>query len=482
MEPFNRQDVSNALTLSQFSRFVAAAMSREPVLMGAWVTAEISDMSSSGGHCYMTLIEKDASGATVARMRATIWATRFAFIRRKFFEATKRDLANGMKVMFYGGTNYHSSYGLSFNIGDIEPSFTMGDLERLRREILAALQREGVIDRNRNLKITDPPLKIAVISSEKAAGYGDFINQLNNNPSGIEFHTLLFPAIMQGDKTAASVIDALDRIEQTDCIAHWDCVVIVRGGGATTDMNGFDDLQLARRVATFPIPIIVGIGHERDRCVLDEIACVRCKTPTAVATWLSDFVSMAWQRACDLTSLIASFASERLKGEQIRLQSIETMIPALADSGIKNARIRLQGISALLPALAREATSKARIRIEALTTALRIASHSRIEKEFPVLQAMASALRLGSVSILEKEKSRLDSLQKLTEALNPTSTLKRGYSITRVGGKAITSATEINPGDVLETQTADGRIVSTADRIPDIITQATSQPHNPPTE
>ncbi|MDE7097371.1 MAG: hypothetical protein K2O47_07760, partial [Muribaculaceae bacterium] len=308
------------------------------------------------------------------------------------------------------------------------------------------------------------------------------INQLNNNPSGVEFHPLLFPAVMQGDKTAASGIDALDRIEQTDCIAHWDCVVIVRGGGATTDMNGFDNLQLARRVATFPIPIIVGIGHERDRCVLDEIACVRCKTPTAVAAWLSDFVGMAWQRACDLTSLIASFASERLKGEHIRLQSIETMIPALADSGIKNARLRLQGISALLPVVAGEATSKARIRLEALTTALRIASHSRIEKEYPMLQGMASALRMGAVSILEKEKSRLDNLQRLTEALNPISTLKRGYSITRAGGKAITSLNDIKPGDALETQIADGIIVSTADKILDIHTKSTSQSHNPATE
>lgn len=432
-------ETPKAYTLSQFSRFVASALSREPVLMGAWVTAEISDMSSSGGHCYMTLIEKDATGTTIARMRATIWANRFSYLRHKFYAATGKEISNGMKVLLYGGVNYHSSYGLSFNVGEIDPSYTMGDLERLRREILAALQKEGIIDFNRNLKITEPPLKIAVISSEKAAGYGDFINQLANNSAGVEFHTLLFPAVMQGDKTAQSVLAALDLIEQTNPIVGWDCVAIIRGGGATTDMNGFDDLALARRVATFPLPIIVGIGHERDRCVLDEIACIRCKTPTAVAAWLSDTAGMAWQRACDLSTRIANFAAERLKGEHIRLQSLETMIPALAESQLKNARLKLHGISALIPAAASDALSKASIRVEALTTTLRLATQTRIQLE----------------------NTHLDNLAKLIEVLSPTSTLKRGYTITKIGGKAVTDTTMVAPGDQIETITANGSFTST---------------------
>ena len=407
MEGTTRQEGPTAYTLSAFSRFVAQAMSREPVLMGAWVVAEISDMAERGGHCYMTLIEKDASGTTVARMRANIWANRYLHIKNKFLYATQRELTNGMKVMFYGGANYHPNYGLSFNIGDIEPSFTMGDLERIRREILAALQREGILNRNRSLTFSDPPRKIAIISSATAAGYGDFMNQLQHNSAGVEFNTLLFPAIMQGDRTAQSVMAALDLVEQTSSIMPWDCVVIIRGGGATTDMNGFDDLNLARRVATFPIPVIVGIGHERDRCVLDEIACVRCKTPTAVAAWLSDTAGMAWQRVCDLTSRIASFATERLKGEHIRLQSIETMIPSLADARIRNARIRLQSLSALIPSAAREATSKEKIRLEGITTTLRMASRMRIQKEYPLLESMAESVRTAAISMLEKEKTRI---------------------------------------------------------------------------
>ncbi|MBD5286280.1 MAG: exodeoxyribonuclease VII large subunit [Bacteroides sp.] len=463
MEGTTRQEGPTAYTLSAFSRFVAQAMSREPVLMGAWVVAEISDMAERGGHCYMTLIEKDASGTTVARMRANIWANRYLHIKNKFLYATQRELTNGMKVMFYGGANYHPNYGLSFNIGDIEPSFTMGDLERIRREILAALQREGILNRNRSLTFSDPPRKIAIISSATAAGYGDFMNQLQHNSAGVEFNTLLFPAIMQGDRTAQSVMAALDLVEQTSSIMPWDCVVIIRGGGATTDMNGFDDLNLARRVATFPIPVIVGIGHERDRCVLDEIACVRCKTPTAVAAWLSDTAGMAWQRVCDLTSRIASFATERLKGEHIRLQSIETMIPSLADARIRNARIRLQSLSALIPSAAREATSKEKIRLEGITTTLRMASRMRIQKEYPLLESMAESVRTAAISMLEKEKTRIDSLCRLTEVLSPTSTLKRGYSITRVNGKAVTDPKTVKPGDIIETQTAQGMIISKAE-------------------
>lgn len=463
MEGTTRQEGPTAYTLSAFSRFVAQAMSREPVLMGAWVVAEISDMAERGGHCYMTLIEKDASGTTIARMRANIWANRYLHIKNKFLYATQRELTNGMKVMFYGGANYHPNYGLSFNIGDIEPSFTMGDLERIRREILAALQREGILNRNRSLTFSDPPRKIAIISSATAAGYGDFMNQLQHNSAGVKFNTLLFPAIMQGDRTAQSVMAALDLVEQTSSIMPWDCVVIIRGGGATTDMNGFDDLNLARRVATFPIPVIVGIGHERDRCVLDEIACVRCKTPTAVAAWLSDTAGMAWQRVCDLTSRIASFATERLKGEHIRLQSIETMIPSLADARIRNARIRLQSLSALIPSAAREATSKEKIRLEGITTTLRMASRMRIQKEYPLLESMAESVRTAAISMLEKEKTRIDSLCRLTEVLSPTSTLKRGYSITRVNGKAVTDPKTVKPGDIIETQTAQGMIISKAE-------------------
>lgn len=456
----DRQDPPTALTLSQFSRYVAQAISRQPVLLGAWVTAEISDLSTSGGHCYMTLIEKDPAGTTIARMRATIWANRFIYLREKFFRATGQQLANGLKVMLYGGVNYHNSYGLSFNVGEIDPSYTMGDLERIRREILQALQREGIIECNRRLLISEPPLKIAVISSEKAAGYGDFINQLQHNPLGVEFHTLLFPAVMQGEKTAGSVLDALDLIQQTYSIVKWDCVVIIRGGGATTDMNGFDNLQLARRVATYPVPIVVGIGHERDRCVLDEIACVRCKTPTAVASWLIDAVDRQWQRAVEAANRVVTFAMEHLKGEHIRLQGIETMLPAVAEARISNARLRLQSLSTHLPLLAQAVISKENGKLNNIATALRMTSHAFIDKELSHVAAMSASLKVAAVSCLEKQYTALENAERLIQVLNPDATLRRGYSITRVGGKAITDPSTVADGELIETMTAGGMLIS----------------------
>lgn len=431
------------MTLSQFSAFIGKALTREPVLLGAWVTAELSDLSTSGGHCYMTLIEKDAAGVTVARMRATIWASRYAYIRRKFFAATGRELASGMKVMLYGGANYHGNYGLSFNVGEIDPAYTMGDLERLRREILERLRLEGVFDLNRTRPMPEPPQRVAIISSEKAAGYGDFINQLHANAAGAVFYTCLFPSVMQGDRTAAGVIQALDLVEQTRSIIPWDCVAIIRGGGATTDMNGFDNLELARRVATFPLPVIVGIGHERDRCVLDEIAAVRCKTPTAVAAWLTDRVGFEWQRASDLAQRVASYASERVKGEGMRLQGIESLLPAVASNRIRSAQLRLQTLSGRLPIIARSATSAARVKLEKFSTLLRFASTSRIEKEL----------------------ASLDSIGKLLEVLDPAATLRRGYSITRVNGHAVTDTAELNEGDIVETTLASGSFTSTLSQL-----------------
>lgn len=408
----------------------------------------------------MTLLEKDAAGVTVARMRATIWANTFYRISRKFQSATGQSLANGMKVMLYGGATYHINYGLSFNVGEIDPSYTMGDLERIRREILAMLQKEGIINANRSLDVSEPPLKVAVISSEKAAGYGDFMAQLAHNPLGVEFHTLLFPAVMQGEKTAASVLAALNLVEATSAIAGWDCVAIIRGGGSTTDMTGFDNLELARRVATFPIPVVVGIGHERDRCVLDEIACIRCKTPTAVAAWLIDSVAFQWQRATDLSARIATFAAERLRGEQIRLQSIETMIPGAVEARLNNARLSLQSLRSRLPLITQGATDKERAHLENIKTTLRLASRAMIEREDNSMRNIMANVRKAAETCLDRERTALDNVEKLINVLNPVATLKRGYSITRAGGKAITGPNDVGPDDVIETQTAAGFFTS----------------------
>lgn len=250
-----------------------------------WVCAEVSELHvNAAGHCYLELIEKNARGATVARQRAMIWAPVFRLLKPYFEQETGFAFSAGIKVLVQVSVAFHELYGMSLVIGDINPTYTLGDAARRRAEILRRLVDEGVIDMNRELALPIVPQRIAVISSGTAAGYGDFIDQLQNNPYRYVFYPVLFPAVMQGERTESSVIEALNRIYAA--IDHFDCVVIIRGGGATSDLGSFDSYPLAANVAQFPLPVVVGIGHDRDETVLDHVAAVRVKTPTAAAEWL----------------------------------------------------------------------------------------------------------------------------------------------------------------------------------------------------
>lgn len=435
-EPKLYSQASAPMSLVEYTSLIGNAIRMHPQLQGAWIMAELSDVRFSGGHCYMELIEKNPAGQTVAKLRANIWASRVPYIRRKFSMATQREIATGMKVMVYGAAGHHSVYGLSFTINDIEPSYTLGDMERIRREILMRLQKEGVIDNNKQETMDVAPQRIAVISAEGAAGYGDFINQLTGNSDGFVFYPFLFPAVMQGERASQSVISALDMIEQT--IDLWDCVAIVRGGGATTDLNGFDDYDLAYRVATFPLPVVVGIGHERDRTVLDEIAHTRMKTPTAVAAFFIDRLRTFYSTVGQTVQWIARYSSERMQGEARRLDNAETMIPALANARLASAKAHLERELTRIPVLVESRLASARGRIETL----------------------GRVVGMASDNVLKRSCAKLDSLTAMIKVLSPANTLRRGYSITRINGHAVTDATKVNPGDILETQLNDGLIRS----------------------
>lgn len=449
---------NNPLTLSQFQLLLGNAIRMSRETQNVWVQAEFSDLRVAGGHCYMELIEKDAAGRTQAKIRAMIWSNTLGLLRRKFYEATGRDIASGMKVLVRGSATHHNLYGLSFNIVDIDPNYTLGDLERLRREILERLTREGIIGINRNVEFPVAPQRIAVISAEGAAGYGDFINQLANNQEGFAFYPVLFPAVMQGERTAASVMAALDKIEMT--VDQWDAVVIIRGGGATTDLNGFDNYDLARRVATFALPIVVGIGHERDRTVLDEIACVRCKTPTAVAAFLVESLRMAYTRAYDTVSRIARFGSDALRGEHLRLTNLQQMIPALARTRVMENKMRLGRLSQSLPGLVQGRVMKQRLALSEYANRIGRDIDVRLNAAANSLDRLAQRLDNDSRSISERENLRLKRLDDMLRLLSPVNTLRRGYSITRVDGKAVTDPSAIAPGTKIETTLADGKIFS----------------------
>lgn len=425
-----------SLSLLQLNKRIASLV-MTPATANVWVTAELSDVAVRGGHCYMELLQKDpASGATVAKARAAIWANQFAYIRSDFYAATGQDFRTGLKVMVRASVSMHPVYGMSLVINAVNPDYTMGDILRRRNEMLARLKQEGIIDLNRSLELTEPPLRVAVISAEGAAGYGDFMNQLTANPLRLRFTTALFPAVMQGEKAAATIISALEKIAMQQ--EKWDCVVIIRGGGATSDLLGFEDYNLASHVAQFPLPVIVGIGHERDVTILDYVACARVKTPTAAAEWLIAQGKDALDRLELLGQQIVSAAREHLSGCKEQLGMLEGRLPSLATAMVDRASSRL----------------------DRYTLALQQTASRHLAPKTARLDALQSSLRVITEALLQRRMARLDALAQMLDALSPQATLRRGYSITRAGGKVVTSAEDIPAGTVLTTTLASGKIIS----------------------
>ena len=429
-----------AITLREFNYRIKRLLSN-PSVQNCWIRADLSDVAVRGGHCYCELIEKDENtGATVAKVRGIIWANRFQTLRMKFLQVTGQDLKSGIKVMLEVSVNYHEQYGMSLIISDIDPTYTIGDMERRRREILARLKAEGILDMNRQLPFPSVPQRIAVVSAAGAAGYGDFMNQLHRNAYGLKFYTCLFPAVMQGQSTVTSVTAALDRINEH--IELFDCVVIIRGGGATSDLNSFDDYSLAANVAQFPLPVIVGIGHERDVTILDYVAGKRVKTPTAAAEWLIACGVDALAHIDELKNAVVGTVSDYLSSAKQQLQYMSGTIPLIANNIIDRNKTRLRHIMQIVPM-----TAQGRIK----------ASDDRLQY---MLQAMAQASR----QVMAREKQRVAALADKVEILSPHNTLKRGYSLTTIGGKAVTDASQIHDGDVIVTTLRSGQVTSTVNK------------------
>lgn len=424
-----QQNAPQAISLLDFNRLVKGLLVNKSV-MQRWVIAETSDVSvRRGGHCYLELLQKDDQGNTVAKASGMIWANVFASLSRKFLSATNQDFGNGMKVMLQVSASFHEQYGYKLVISDINPEFTLGDMARKRIEILNRLKAEGIIDQNKQVPMPLVPQRIAVISSATAAGYGDFMNQLAGNQYGVKFFPCLFAAMMQGQNTVPTVFQALERIE-----AHrelFDCVVIIRGGGSTTDLNWFDDYQLAARVAQFPLPVIVGIGHERDVTVLDYVACQRVKTPTAAAEFLIGRGAEALAHLGELKECIAKTVRDSLAMCQQQLTYYSGTIPMLARHLIETHKLRLKSYIDKIP--------------------LQVQGHLTAERA--LLQRHIDRIVATKQQIVQREQMRLHNLETSVNLLSPRNTLNRGYSLTRVlrDGKYsyVTDATQLAPGDVL---------------------------------
>lgn len=426
----------NVLSLFELNQLVRRSV-RTCLPDEYWVQVELSDVRANySGHCYLECVQKDPkSNSLIAKARGIIWSNVFSQLKLYFEQETGQAFVSGIKVLVKVTVDFHELYGYSLTIVDIDPAYTLGDMARRRREILLRLQEEGVLSLNKELELPVLAQRIAVISSATAAGYGDFCNQLENNAFGFAFYPRLFPAIMQGERVEASVIAALDRIYAES--EKWDVVVIIRGGGATSDLSGFDTYDLAASCAQFPLPIITGIGHERDDTVIDLVAHTRVKTPTAAAEFLVNHLRQTAEQLENYAYYIRQEVPARLSREKERLERCITRIPA-------RVQMRLQ---------------REDFRRERLAKRMEMAWQSRLAREQYRLE-LSSRLSVALQARLLKEKHRLDLLEKSVEAASPDLLLKRGYSITLKDGKAVTDASLLKPGDRVVTRVAKGQFSS----------------------
>lgn len=423
------------ITLLELTQRISNLVMR-PETQNVWITAELQDVASRGGHCYMELLQKDEDGKQVARIRGCCWANIYGPLSRRFYEATGQQFASGLKVMLRVSATMHSVFGLSLVIQEVNPEYTMGDLIRRRNEILRKLQDEGILEDNRSLKWPIVIQRVAIISAPGAAGYGDFMNQLLNNPSRLKFKTRLFPAVMQGASAPASIIAALEEIAKE--AKEWDGVVIIRGGGATSDLQAFEDYALAASVAQFPLPVAIGIGHERDVTVLDWVANIRLKTPTAVAEWLIGKGETVLGALIAAGNKIVQYATQRVAGDKEQLAQAEALLPVAAAGAVERSKAMLTRAVSTLYGL----------------------SSGKIEPSRARLDMIAANLAAASSNQLRRQAERLDASEKLLEVLSPASTLARGYSITRIDGHAVSSVKDVPLGALLEITLADGSFLA----------------------
>ncbi|MBR4898823.1 MAG: exodeoxyribonuclease VII large subunit [Prevotella sp.] len=460
-----------SLTLLELNSLVRQVI-EQSMAREYWVEAELAECRESRGHCYMELVEKDEQSNTpVARASAKCWRTTWAMVQPYFERTTGQRLHAGMKVRLKVYAQFHEAFGFSWIVTDIDATFTLGDMARRRQEIVRKLKEEGIFDLQRELELPLFCQHIAVISASNAAGYGDFVRQLEDNEYGFQFHAQLFPAVMQGERVEQSIIAALNRIYSVECrtenvefatasestapestavanstlytlhstLSTFDCVVIIRGGGSTSDLSGFDTLALAENVAQFPLPIITGIGHDRDESVLDMVSHTRVKTPTAAA----------------------AFLISHLKQTLERIENSEERILRHVQSTMEVERLRLTRLSERIPTLFSLVSTRQTALLDSTVQRLSAAIAQRLEREQTKCSMLNVQCSMAINQRLLKEQHRLELLEQRATSLDPALLLQRGYSITLHNGHAVRSAADLQPGDQIETRLSEGTIHST---------------------
>lgn len=449
-----------------------------------WVVAEIGELKvNRTGHCYLELVEKDQQGESiVARSRATIWSWQYRFIKPYFESTTGQTLMAGLKVLVSVSIEFHEVYGLSLNIKDIDPNYTLGDMARKRQQVINQLIEEGIFDMNKELELPDIPSHIAIISSPTAAGYEDFLDHLHNNSGAFKFYTRLFEATMQGNNAVASIIEAFEYIYNFE--DQFDVVVLIRGGGSQMDLSCFDEYELAMHIAQFPIPVLTGIGHEKDESVADMVAHTKLKTPTAVAGFLIERIDLVAHQLNDLEGVLLTAIKKlfdkqeqglnqayklfrpliraKMERSTMKLNQIARDIKPLTNEVIDRQKFKLVQIAEHLQVSSRAVLKKENNRIQNLSASTSFYSRMNTSEEAHFLDEKAHQLKRIIQYRLEKESATIEWLEKNSQLVDPKNILKRGFSITLKNGKAIKNANEIDNEDLLETVFHTGKLISKA--------------------
>lgn len=425
-----------------------------------WVIAEISEITvNSSGHCYLELVEKHPDEKNIrARIRGIIWNNRFNFIKSFFENITGETLKGGLKILVKAKIEYHELYGLSLVINDIDPAFTIGEMAVKRQLIIKRLEDEGVFSMNREIDFPRLPQRIAVISSRSAAGYTDFINHLTGNSYGYVFYTALIETPVQGTETEHGVMEALDKVAVHAGL--FDLVVIIRGGGSQTDMSWFDSYGIAYHVTQFPLPVVTGIGHEKNMSVTDLVAFKSLKTPTAVADFLIDGMVSAENELNELSSAIRDSSRIIIEENKNLIETCSIKLLPLARIMISASREKLSGKSMDLIRIGREKTFRSGIAAANLLSRLLSSVKTFSSDKSKVIESSRQNLLVYTLNSMNSSRTRLTVLDTTLNILNPENVLKRGYTITSLNGKILKSSNLLNKDDTIETLFTDGRVKS----------------------
>ncbi|MFW6224345.1 MAG: exodeoxyribonuclease VII large subunit [Bacteroidota bacterium] len=451
--------MNETLTLFELNRLIRLAL-YEAFPDTAWVVAEISELKvNRSGHCYITLVEKDQdSDHIIAQSRAIIWSSTFRLLKPYFENSTGQALTSGIKILARAAVEYHEQYGLSLNIKDIEPGFTMGELEKQKQEIINRLIDEGNLEMNKELPLPWCPQRLAVISSKTAAGWGDFMDQLSNNPYGYRFSLTLFPAIMQGKDAEKSILTAFETIYENELA--FDAVVLIRGGGAQADLLCFNTYNLAAHIAQFPIPVLTGIGHERDETVADLVAHTRLKTPTAVAVFLIDKLASFEQTLHEKAREVAELAEDKLSSEKQRLLRKAASLSREVDGINHRQDMLLSNFTSKTLHLSKTHITAQKNKIkERIANLEHTGQHIFSSSQYSLNRIQTKAAYLIQKNITANNNA-LNRLSDRLEKHDPEAAFSRGFTITYQHGKRISSINAVDDQKPVETLFVDGILVS----------------------